>query len=89
MAVRYTPDPRGLRELARSSAMTDAAMAGARAVERFARADNPSGDYAVTPAVVTAGWANEQRAGARVEETRMKAGARRRTLSRAAQEARS
>ena len=46
-------------------------------------------DYVVTPAVVTAGWDNEQRAGARVEETRMRAGARKRTLSRAAQEARS
>ena len=86
--VNYKPDPRGLRELGRSSGVGEAAMDGARAVAAFARVDNPSGAYDVTPATVTAGWRNEQRAGARVVETVMKAGARRRALSRAAQGAR-
>ena len=86
--VNYKPDPRGLRELGRSSGVGEAAMAGARAVAAFARADNPSGAYDVTPATVTAGWRNEERRGARVVETVMKAGARKRTLARAAGQAR-
>lgn len=86
--VTYKPDPRGLAELGRSSGMTRAAMEGARAVQRSAQAINPSGSYETSPAAVTAGWRNEQRSGARVVETVMKAGARRRALSRAAQGAR-
>jgi hypothetical protein len=86
--VKYTPNPSGLREIGQSSGAGRAAMEGARAVQRFAQADNPSGAYETSPATVTAGWENEPRSGARVTETRMKAGARKRTLARAAEQAR-
>lgn len=87
--VKYTPDPAGLREIARSSGVQGAAVAGARAIAAAASADDPSGAYEAQAATVVAGWNNEQRAGARAVETKRGAGARRRSLARASREARS
>lgn len=86
--VNYKPDARGLRELGQSSGVADAAMQGARSVAAFARSDDPRGVYDAAPATVSAGWQNEPRRGARVVETQMGAGARRRTLARGAENAR-
>lgn len=86
--VRYTPDKRGLRELGQSPGVRDAALEAAARVANWARQDDPRGAYEVTPANVTAGWDNEIRAGASVMEMQRGAGGRKRTLARAAREAR-
>ncbi len=85
MAKTYTSDARGLAELGRSAAVSAVAVAGARRIAETARAANPEGEYAVTPTTVTAGWANEARAGASVTETVPGRGPDNRVLANAAE----
>jgi hypothetical protein len=63
--VKYKPQPAGLRELAQSASVGAASLSAAR---RMAGNANAVGDatYEAAPATVTAGWANERRAGATV-----------------------
>lgn len=82
MAVKYTPDRNGARELARSAGVGGATLAAGRSLAAAAEADNPRGSYAVTPRTVTGGWANEHRSGAAVVEVEVGRGAQRRTLAR-------
>lgn len=85
--TKYTAEVRGLREIARSAAMSQVSMDGARRIADRARSDNPRGQYSVTPTTVTAGWRNEARAGAQVVEDKPGNGPGRRSLARAVQEA--
>lgn len=89
MARTYTSDARGLAELGRSPAVSAVAVAGANRIAAAARAANPEGEYVVTPATVTAGWANESRAGASVTETVPGRGPANRVLVTAAEATRS
>lgn len=81
---KYEIDRNGLRELARTSGIQQAAIDGGRGVAADAKAFNPRGDYEVTAATVTAGWQNEQRAGAAVNEVEVGRGPQKRALFRAA-----
>jgi len=65
----YRADDAGLRELATSSAVGDATLAAAQRLAGNAQAVG-RGDYEAASATVTAGWANERRAGAVVRESR-------------------
>ena len=87
--VKYTPDPRGMREFGRESFIGQAAVEGGRTIAAWARGNDPKGDYGVQEVGVTAGRSNEMRAGAVVTETVQGEGRWKRTLARAAQEARS
>ena len=87
--VKYRPDRGGFRQMSRESWVEDAAMEGARAVAAWARANDPDGEYQAQAAGVAAGRSNEIRAGAVVTETVRGRGHFKRTLARAAQEARS
>lgn len=87
--VKYTPDRNGMRDFGREPFVGQAAVEGGRAVASWARANDPKGDYGVQEVGVTAGRANEMRAGAVVTETAQGEGRWKRTLARAAQEARS
>jgi hypothetical protein len=64
---RYKRHEAGIREIAQSSATGAAALAAA---QRMAGNANAVGDstYAAANTTVTAGWANERRAGAVVRE---------------------
>lgn len=86
--VRYQPDRTGMRDLGAEPFIGEATMAAARAVEAWARADNPDGDYIVTQAGVPTGRQNEVRAGAVVAEIKYGMGPQHRTLETAAREAR-
>ena len=87
--VKYTPDRNGFRQMTRESWVEDAAMVGADAIAAWARLNDPTGEYQAQPAGVAAGRQNEIRAGAVVTETERGLGNFKRTLARAAQEARS
>jgi hypothetical protein len=65
----YKPVPAGLREIGLSPAMSAAMVEVAQRIASKAQAEG-SGDYEAAPTTVTAGWANERRAGAVVRETR-------------------
>lgn len=65
----YLADDSGLRQLGTSSAVASATLAAAKAMASAAQGLG-KGEYSVSPTIVTAGWANEQRAGAVVRETR-------------------
>lgn len=65
----YLADDRGLKDLGTSSAVGDASLAAAQRLAGNAEAVG-RGTYEAAPATVTAGWANERRAGAVVRETR-------------------
>lgn len=64
----YKADDAGLRNLATSSGVGSATLAAAQRLAGNAEAVG-RGSYAASPATVTAGWANERRAGAAVRET--------------------
>lgn len=66
---RYKPDDFGLRQLAQSPGMAKATL---EVAQRFAGNANAVGDstYEAANATVTAGWANEKRAGAVVREVK-------------------
>lgn len=64
----YMADDSGLRDFGTSKAVSDAAMAAAQRMAGNAQAVG-DGTYEAAPATVTAGWANERRAGAVVRET--------------------
>ena len=88
-SVKYTPDYRGTREFGRESFIGQVAVDAGRAVADWARLNDPDGAYEVQEVGVAAGRQNEIRAGAVVTETEAGQGRWRRTLARAAQEARS
>jgi hypothetical protein len=66
--MSYKPNDYGLSKLAQSPGMAAASMAVA---QRLAGNANAVGDstYEAAPSTVTAGWANEKRAGAIVRES--------------------
>jgi hypothetical protein len=64
----YMADDSGLRDLGTSSAVGAATLAAAQRLAGNAQAVG-RGTYEAAPATVTAGWANERRAGAIVRET--------------------
>ena len=65
---KYEALPLGLKQLGQSPGMSKAAM---EVAQRLAGNANAVGDstYEAAPATVTAGWANEKRAGAVVRES--------------------
>lgn len=67
-AKGYMADSNGLRELGQSTGMAKATL---EAAKRMAGNANAVGDatYEAANTTVTAGWANEKRAGATVRET--------------------
>lgn len=65
----YVPDPAGLRELGRSLELQAAVLAAAERGRTAAAAMDPRGRYSVRPAPVTAGYRDETRAGAVLEDT--------------------
>lgn len=65
----YLADDRGLRELGTSKEIGAATLAAAQRLAGNAQAVG-RGTYEAKPATVTAGWANERRAGAVVREVR-------------------
>lgn len=75
MAEHYEPDVAGLAEIARSPKMRAAMVGIATAAVSGARAISPvdSGKYragfTVEPTTNIAGWKNEERAAARIENT--------------------
>lgn len=87
--VKYTPDRGGMRELGREAFIGQAAVEAGNAVAAWARGNDPDGEYGVQEVGVPAGRENEVRAGAVVTETQRGRGHFKRTLARAAQEARS
>lgn len=87
--VQYQSDPAGMRELGRERFIGQVAVEGANAVAAWARGNDPGGEYSVQEVGVNAGRANEMRAGAVVTETVRDRGPFKRTLARAAQQARS
>lgn len=86
--TKYHPEIRGLREIGASRQVRQLSLDGARRVAEHAQRDNPRGSYSVSPATVVTGWDHERRAGAQVVEERPGQGPQRRSLARAAQEAR-
>lgn len=82
--TKYTPERGWTRDVAR---MVHAdVMDAAGTVQAFAEADDPTGRYTTRTATVHAGWQNEARPGAIVEEVeRSWRGAAQRTLARAAE----
>ena len=87
-SVKYTPDPAGVREFGREPFIGALSVDAGRAVAEWAKNDDPTGDYDVQEVGVPAGRQNEIRAGAVVTETVRGKGHFKRTLVRAAQEAR-
>jgi len=87
--ISYTPDRNGMREFGREPFLGRVAVEGGNAVAAWARGNDPGGEYSVQEVGVTAGRANEMRAGAVVTETVRDRGHFKRTLARAAQQARS
>lgn len=77
---RYRALADGVRGLGTSSVAVEATLAGAERIAARARSTG-EGEYQAYPTSVRAGWANEERAGARVVETRrVLSDARRRVL---------
>jgi hypothetical protein len=64
----YTPDARGLHELATSPGMQAATTAAAQRGAAAAAAADPRGKYVVSPTRVTAGRRDETRAGALITD---------------------
>jgi len=87
-SVKYTPDYGGMRELGRESFIGALSVDAGRAVAEWAKVNDPDGDYDVQEVGVPAGRQNDIRAGAVVTETKRGRGHFKRTLARAAQEAR-
>ena len=88
-SVKYTPDYNGMRNFGRESFVGQAAVDAGRSVAAWAQSNDPTGGYSVQEVGVTAGRQNDMRAGAVVTETTSGRGRWKRTLARAAQEARS
>lgn len=65
----YMADDSGLRDFGTSKAVSDASLAAAQRLAGNAQAVG-RGTYEAASATVTAGWANERRAGAVVRESR-------------------
>lgn len=86
--VKYTPDYAGVRDFGREPFIGEACVDAGRAVAAWAKDNDPDGEYDVQEVGVPAGRNNEIRAGAVVTETKQGRGAFKRTLARAAQEAR-
>lgn len=86
--VKYTPDYNGMRDFGREEFIGQAAVDAGRAVARWAKNNDPGGEYDVQETGVPSGRRNEIRAGAVVTETVRDRGHYKRTLARAAQEAR-
>lgn len=63
----YLADSRGLKDFGTSAALAAASLAAAQRIAGNAQAVG-RGTYEAAPATVTAGWANERRAGAVVRE---------------------
>lgn len=87
-SVKYTPDYRGMRDFGREKFIGALSVDAGRAVAEWAKADDPGGEYDVHEVGVTAGRHNDLRAGAVVTETVRDRGHFKRSLARAAQEAR-
>lgn len=64
----YLADDSGLKDFGASKSVGDATLAAAQRLAGNAQAVG-DGTYSASPATVTAGWANERRAGAVVRET--------------------
>lgn len=69
MRFKYTPDNKGLREIGRSAQVQQECLEAGRKIADRANELDPNGDYQANPATVQAGWENEDRAGAVVEQT--------------------
>lgn len=87
-SVKYTPDYRGMRDFGRETFIGALSVDAGRAVAEWAKVNDPEGEYSVDEVGVPAGRQNEIRAGAVVTETTRGRGHFKRTLARAAQEAR-
>ena len=87
-SVKYTPDYRGMRDFGRERFIGALAVDAGRVVAAWAKANDPGGEYDVQEVGVPAGRQNDIRAGAVVTETKRDRGHYKRTLARAAQEAR-
>lgn len=87
-SVKYTPDYKGTQEFGREPFVGALAVDAGRVVAAWAKANDPGGEYDVQEAGVPAGRHNQTRAGAVVTETVRDVGHFKRTLARAAQEAR-
>lgn len=83
---RYQPDRSGIRDLGRETAVGDACLDAARRIAAWAGQQDPKGSYVARPASLPAGYSNELRRGAVVEETRQGEGAEKRTLARSVNE---
>lgn len=66
--VRYTPDRRGMQELATSQVVQDAAVAAGARIAAAASGFDPDGQYSVHGTGVHAGRGDELRAGAVVTD---------------------
>lgn len=80
----YRPDSAGLRELGRSAEVSSLCLDAAQRGAAWANQADPAGTYVATRAAVPAGWDNQYRSGARVEQTEFsRVGPRDRVLVRA------
>lgn len=80
----YRPDSAGLRELGRSAEVSSLCHSAAQRGAAWANQADPAGKYVATRAAVPAGWDNQYRSGARVEQTEFSSiGPRDRVLVRA------
>jgi len=87
--VQYRPDHSGFRQFVREPFIGQAAVDAGRAVAAWAQGNDPGGEYVVQESGVTGGRDNSFRAGAVVTETVRDKGPFKRSLARAAEQARS
>jgi hypothetical protein len=82
VAKGYTPNPKGVRQIAQLASVQSVCLRAAEDIARAANLDDPRGRYVAEPVNVESGWDKEQRAGARVRETARGLGGLHRTLIR-------
>src|SRR5690606_25850895 len=87
-SVKYTPDYRGRRDFGREQFIGALSVDAGRAVAEWAKPDDPGGGYDVREVGVAAGRHTDRRAGAGGTEPVRDRGHVKRSLARAAQEAR-
>lgn len=72
----------GLKELGRLAGVQTECLRAAEKIAAAANQDDPTGRYRAETALVPSGWQQDDRAGARVKETKRGRGGLRRTLVR-------
>ncbi|GAA4923441.1 hypothetical protein [Nesterenkonia rhizosphaerae] len=65
----YRPDRRGLAEIAKDPRLGAVCESVARQGAAIANQLDPDGNYQASPRMVTAGWKNESRRGAVIQQT--------------------